>query len=256
VSTVLEAAAYETLAVLAAVLPSPPAQLLEVGCGRGALAALLAERGYSVTGLEPDAEAAAAARERDVRVLEEGILDHRGAGRYDVVLFTRSLHHIDRLDEVVNHAFALLTPTGLLVVEEFRREAVSLRGAGFCYDSAALLAAAGLPVHVTDHLEVEDPLERWEADMAGFDEVRHLHTGTRIVSELRRAGEVVFERETPYLWRHILRGPAATATDPRVEAAGEVLHRIERRRIAEGSLPPVGMIVPARRRPATDRPGD
>jgi SAM-dependent methyltransferase len=246
-STVLDLAAYETLAAFAAVLPPPPARVLEVGCGYGALAVVLGEQGYDVTGLEPDPEAAAVARAREVKVLEESIGDHRG-GPYEVVLFTRSLHHIRRLGEVISAALARLAPGGLLVAEEFRREAVSLRGAGFCYDSADLLAAAGLPVETTEHPEVEDLLERWEADLAEVDDGHLLHTGTRILSELHRRADVVFERETPHLWRHILRGRAALLDDPRLEAAADVLHQIERRRISEGTLPPVGMIVAARRR--------
>jgi SAM-dependent methyltransferase len=251
-STVLDLAAYETLAALAAVLPPPPSRVLEVGCGEGALAALLGERGYEVTALEPDPDAAAAARERNVKVLEEGILAHEG-GPYDVVLFTRSLHHMQRLGEAFAHALERLEPEGLLMAEEFRHEAVSLRGAGFCYDSGELLAAAGMPVETTDHPEIDDLLERWEADLAGPDEAHLRHTGTRIVTELQRLADVVFERETPYLWRHILRGAASTSDDPRIEAAADVLQRTERRRITEGTLPPVGMIVAARRRP-TEKP--
>jgi SAM-dependent methyltransferase len=254
-STVLDLAAYETLAAFAAVLPSPPSRVLEVGAGQGALAALLSERGYDVTALEPDPEAAAAARKRSVKVLEEGILAHEG-GPYDVVLFTRSLHHMQRLRETFTHALERLEPDGLLLAEEFRHEAVSLRGAGFCYDSGELLAAAGLPVETTDHPEIDDLLQRWEADLAGHDEEHVVHTGTRIVTELQRLADVVFERETPYLWRHILRGAAATADDPRIETAADVLQRIERRRITEGTLPPVGMIVAARRRPPEDSPGE
>lgn len=246
-STVVELAAYETLAAFAAVLPPPPARVLEVGSGEGALAALLGDRGYDVTGLEPDGASADAARRRGVRVLPERILDHRG-GPYDVVMFTRSLHHIHPLREAITHALGLMGEGGLLLAEEFRRESVSLRGAGFFYDSGELLAAAGLPVETTDHPEIEDLLERWEADIAVGGDGHLLHTGTRIVAELRRQADVVFERETPYLWRHILRGKAANAEDHTIETAADVLQRIERRRIAEGTLPPVGMIVAARRR--------
>jgi SAM-dependent methyltransferase len=244
-TTVAELAAYETFAVLAAVLPPPPAALLEVGCGQGALAALLDENGYRVTGLEPDPDRAALARKRDVHVLDKGVLDHTG-GPYDAVLFSRSLHVVEQLGEVIAHSLEMLTDGGLLVAEEFRREAVSLRAAGFCYDTAELLAAAGLETEASGHPDIDDPLERWDADLAVVERSHPLHTGMRIVTELRRRADVVFERETPGLWRHILRGPAEDSEDPRVEAVAEILHRVERRRVAEGTLPPVGLIVAAR----------
>ncbi|MER7115062.1 methyltransferase domain-containing protein [Saccharomonospora azurea] len=50
-----------TLAHLEPLLPTPPARVLEVGCGRGALAAALADLGYKVTGVDRNAEMAAAA---------------------------------------------------------------------------------------------------------------------------------------------------------------------------------------------------
>ena len=82
-----------TLRFLREVLPAPGSRILEVGCGEGALAARLMEDGYDVTGVEPDADSAARARQRGVRILEAGVLEVSG-GPFDVVAFTLSLHHV------------------------------------------------------------------------------------------------------------------------------------------------------------------
>jgi SAM-dependent methyltransferase len=140
-----EFAVAGTLGMLAEALPAAPATVCEVGAGRGALAAALVVAGYEVTALEPDPVGAAAARSRGVRVAEEGLLEHRG-GPYDVVLFTRSLHHIEPLGGAVDRALDLLRPGGRLVLEEFARDRADRLAASFLYDTFALLYAAGLLV--------------------------------------------------------------------------------------------------------------
>src|ERR1700712_5516675 len=99
-----------TLAHLKQMLPPPPARVVETGCGRGALAAALADLGYEVTGVDRNAEMAVAARERGVCVIQADITDV--SGEYDVVLFTRSLHHAESLDDTLAHAATLLAPGG------------------------------------------------------------------------------------------------------------------------------------------------
>lgn len=124
-----------TLDRLRPLLPEPPARLLEVGCGRGALAVALMELGYRVTGVDRNAEMAAAAGDRGVPVVQADIRDITPGEGYDVVLFTRSLHHADDLDEILGHAASLLTPGGLLVIEEFAWERVNQAAAHFLRQS-------------------------------------------------------------------------------------------------------------------------
>ena len=82
---------------LAALLPAGTRSVLDVGCSRGATAAILRERGVrSVVGIEPDAEDAAAAEavcDRVVRGrLEE--IDEDFRGEFDAVLFGDVLEHL------------------------------------------------------------------------------------------------------------------------------------------------------------------
>jgi SAM-dependent methyltransferase len=222
-----------TLAHLTPLLPPAPARILEAGCGRGALAAALAELGHEVTGVDRDAEMAAAAGERGVDVVHADLLDV--SGEYDVVLFTRSLHHAEDLDAVVAHAATLLAPGGQLVIEEFAWERVDQAAAEFVYDNGALLAAAGL-------LDTDTPA----ADLLGTWVEKHdrLHRGSAMLAALARVGEVTTV-DTPVLWRLVDgRGGRWLDTD-RAPAALAALRAAEERRIAAGTLPKTGIVARA-----------
>lgn len=220
-----------TLAHLKQLLPPAPARILEAGCGRGALAAALADLGYEVTGVDRNAEMAAAAAERGVRVIHADVLDV--SGEYDVVLFTRSLHHVDDLDAIVAHAATLLAPGGQIVVEEFAWERVDQAAAEFVYDNGALLVAAGL-------LDTETPsadlLDAWVAQHSW------LHRGSAMLDALGRAGELTTV-DTPILWR-LVDGRGGRWIEPgRAADVLDAMRQAEERRLAAGTLPAVGLLA-------------
>ncbi|WP_082373523.1 bifunctional 2-polyprenyl-6-hydroxyphenol methylase/3-demethylubiquinol 3-O-methyltransferase UbiG [Nocardia sp. NRRL S-836] len=222
-----------TLAHLTPLLPPAPARVLEAGCGRGALAAALAELGHDVTGVDRNAEMAAAARERGVDVLHADLLDV--SGEYDVVLFTRSLHHAEDLDALLTHAVTLLAPGGRLVVEEFGWERVDQAAAEFVLDSGALLRAAGV-------LDTETPA----TDLLGawVERHEHLHRGSAMLAALGRFGALTTV-DTPMLWR-MVDGRGGRWRD--ADRAPDVLAALragEERRLAAGTLPHVGIAASA-----------
>ncbi|MGM1063222.1 class I SAM-dependent methyltransferase [Saccharothrix sp. Mg75] len=224
-----------TLAHLAPLLPSSPARVLEAGCGRGALAAALAGLGHDVTGVDRDAEAVHAARERGVRVVHADVREV--SGEYDVVLFTRSLHHADDLDEVLGHAAALLAPGGHLVVEEFAWERVDRAAAHFLHDHRAVLVSAGLLDAPTP---TGDLLDAWVADHDS------LHRGSAVLDALGRVGPEPVTAGTPVLWRLVNgRGGTWTGSD-RTPAVLGALRVAEERGIAAGLLPAVGVVASVR----------
>lgn len=240
-----------SLARLRPLLPPPPAHLLEAGCGTGALAEALGGLGYRVTGVDPDPEACAVAAARGVTVRNIGIGDVTvGADSYQAVLFTRSLHHVDDLDGTVAHAAALAGPGGLLVLEEFARERVDRVAAGFLYDTRGLLVTAGV-LDAHEHIPAidpeEDPLDRWERERGETSE-RPLHTGEAMLGALARAGAVVESvSDTDTLWRLLCPpGTGWHAEDRTAQALVETVRRVECRRIAEGTITPVGLVVAAR----------
>jgi 2-polyprenyl-3-methyl-5-hydroxy-6-metoxy-1,4-benzoquinol methylase len=83
----MELETEDSLAFMQEVLPPPPAAILEVGCGEGALAARLQAAGYRMVAVDPDCESVATARGRGLEVVEATIQKADLAGPFDVVTF-------------------------------------------------------------------------------------------------------------------------------------------------------------------------
>jgi SAM-dependent methyltransferase len=226
-----------TLAHLTPLLPAPGARVLEAGCGRGALAAALADLGYSVTGVDRSAAMVAATAERGVPAIQADILDV--SGEYDVVLFTRSLHHAENLDDILAHAAALLAPAGRIVIEEFAWERVDRAAAHFVHDNRAMLVATGL----FDAEPIEgDLLEEW------VEGHRSLHKGSTMLAALGRVGSGLTTVSASILWR-LVDGRSGAWIEPATRAADALnaIRDAEQRRIAAGMLPQVGLFASVQR---------
>lgn len=91
---------------------SPPAQVLEVGCGEGELAHALTRAGHSVTAIDPRAPEGPIFQ----RVGIEGFSD---PGPFDHVVASLSLHHVEDLGRALDKIAAVLRKGGSLVVVEF-----------------------------------------------------------------------------------------------------------------------------------------
>ncbi|WP_433276128.1 class I SAM-dependent methyltransferase [Pseudonocardia xinjiangensis] len=226
-----------TLAHLKPLLPPPPARILEAGCGTGALAAALADLGYTVTGVDRNAEMTAAAEKRGVSVIQSDVRDVSG-DEYDVVLFTRSLHHAESLDDILAHAATLLAPNGQVIIEEFAWERVDHAAAHFLFDNRALLVAAGL-------LDADFP----SGDLrdAWVDRHNSLHQGSAMLAALSRVGSNVTTVATSILWR-LVDGRGGVWVEPATRApdALNAIREAEERRIAAGMLPSVGLLASVR----------
>ncbi len=222
-----------TIAHLKPLLPAPPARVLEAGCGRGALAAALTDVGYEVIGVDRNAEMAAAAKERGVAVIQADL--HDVSGEYDVVLFTRSLHHAESLDDLLAHAATLLAPDGQIVIEEFAWERVDHAAAHFLVDNQAMLVATGL---LAAELPDGDLLDAW---VAGHN---YLHQGSAMLAALNRIGSNVTTVTTSMLWR-LVDGRGGAWLEPATRAADALgaIREAEERRIAAGLLPTVGLLA-------------
>jgi SAM-dependent methyltransferase len=220
----------------------PGARVLEVGCGRGALAAKLLARGWALTAIDRSPEAVQAAQGLGVPAAEADFLAYRG-GPFDAVLFTRSLHHIHPLEGAVDQARHLLAPGGLLVLDEFAWDAVDRTTAAWFYDTMALLDAAEVLGQPWDHaVDGACPLERWRHAHA-HDEP--LHGGERMLEAIAGCFEYQRVDWTPCLYRR-----AADRLDPGARGGAIVarLHAIEALRIGQGVLKPAGLRVVARLR--------
>lgn len=122
-------------------LPAPPARVLDVGCGTGSVAVLLAGLGFTVQGIDLSPRmlerAAAKARRLGVQValLEGDASDPQVAGPFDVVLSRHVLWALPDVPAVLRRWTSLLGPGGRLVLVE-----------GCWHTGAGLLAEHLLPL--------------------------------------------------------------------------------------------------------------
>ena len=92
--------------------------MLEVGCGEGELARALDAAGYPVVAIDPDAPAGRIFRRTTIEAFDD-------RGRFDAVVASRSLHHVEDLAGVLDKLVRLLAAGGPLILNEFawdRRE--------------------------------------------------------------------------------------------------------------------------------------
>jgi SAM-dependent methyltransferase len=90
-------------------------RLLDVGCGDGSFLVTMSWAGWHAEGLEPDARAVAAARDRGL-VVHHGTLDdvELSVGSFDAITLSHVFEHLARPLEALERCRALLRPDGLL----------------------------------------------------------------------------------------------------------------------------------------------
>ena len=192
------------LGFVRATLPPPPARVLEVGAGRGELAAALREVGYDVVAVDPAADGAPGVE--PIPLLEVAGDD----ASFDAAVAIVSLHHVDPLAESCARLAALVRPGGVLAVDEFDVARFDERAAAW---QGAQRAAAGRTA--PDHPAA------WVGDIR-----HHMHPVAEIRSALADAGFDVGEAvRGPYLYRWDL--------DPH-------LRPVEERLVGTGDLPATG----------------
>jgi SAM-dependent methyltransferase len=193
---------FETVAFVEAHVPCHPARILEVGCGDGAVAARLKSHGHAVIAIDSEREAIARACERglDARVASWPDFD---AGHFDVVLFTRSLHHIKPLREAINRAKEVLRSGGRVLVEDFAFEEIDTLWQGWLYSHLVKLDTAGLLRRPGDGLAEKLLEHHGNHDACHCDRDDELHTAPAMLACLREHFGQVDEITAPYLYRYV-----------------------------------------------------
>jgi hypothetical protein len=181
-------------------LPSAPARVLEVGCGRaGGVAPALAGAGYDVLAIDPEAPAGELYRRITLEELDD-------AGPFDAVVAGRVLHHVQPLGPALDK-LAALAP--LLVLDEFAWNHMDEPTVEWYEAQHRLLSAAGR--------EPKGPpsLAEWRERHADL----HPYETLRAEVDARYA-ERHFEWR-PY-FHHWLEGPATEALEEGLIAAGAI----------------------------------
>jgi SAM-dependent methyltransferase len=182
-------------------LPKAPARVLEVGCGDGRLARALSSLGHQVSAIDPrapDGEVFAAV----------SLEDFADPGPFDVVVASRSLHHIGDLGAAVAKIERLLRPGGVVIVNEHAFDRFDSRTARWYLERRAQ----------TDHdapVSLDQCLAEWDADHAG------LHGYEAMRAELDRRFTERFFTWTPQLYGE-LRGAVDESEERRLIDAGAI----------------------------------
>ena len=127
-------------------------KILEVGCGPGQVSLELARNGFNVVGLDISGECIKIARtfsfedpwgkdRGNLEYIQQDFMKHKG--KYDIVLFTATLHHFPNSNRVLEHASDLLNPEGLVILDEPARDLVSKRNTVMILLIKSLLSSAG-----------------------------------------------------------------------------------------------------------------
>jgi SAM-dependent methyltransferase len=170
----------DVLAFVRSALPAPPAHVIEVGAGRGELAAELRGAGYEVRAIDPVAEDGSG-------VERVGLLEVDGT--FDAAVAIVSLHHVEPLEECCAQLATLVRPGGLLVIDEFDVARLDERAATWWlaqrralgrsepHDAAGLVSAMRGHIHtlravreaLLAYFELAEPvpgpyLHRWELE--------------------------------------------------------------------------------------------
>ena len=189
-----------------AYLPSPPARVLDVGCGQGDLTTALAVDGYDVLGIDPVAPQGDRFRRIRLEDLEPD------EGPFDAVVASHSLHHIRDLGQALDRVVGLLRPGGALVLDEHGWDLADEETLDWLYNQRRTLAAAG---QGEAPASLETLRDEWAAQHVG------LHGFEALRSEVdARFDERAFVR-APFFYR-LLGGVATEVLEQALIDAGAI----------------------------------
>ena len=119
-------------------------KLLDMGAGTGHFLSVAQQKGWEVTGLEPDSDARAlAASMNRVELLPQDQLHQLPSGQYDVITLWHVLEHVYHLQRDMARLSDLLKPDGTLVIAVPNRKSYDAR----YYKE--FWAAYDLPIHLS-----------------------------------------------------------------------------------------------------------
>ena len=97
---------------------SSPQRILEIGCGAGDLAYALKEQGHNILGIDTSEKAIINTKAKGV-LAKLGRIEDIEDNNFDIILFTRSLHHIHPIESCLEVARLKLKSSGQIILEDF-----------------------------------------------------------------------------------------------------------------------------------------
>jgi ubiquinone/menaquinone biosynthesis C-methylase UbiE len=216
-------------------IPVRNTKILEAGCGEGDIAYHLQAKGAVITAVDIDAEVVPLAIEKGVRVLNMDFLSVKG--EFDIILFTRSLHHMTDVNTAMQHATCLLKKKGVIILEEFDYTNMDVITAEWFYKSLAQLKKDNL---LKTEINIPDnPIEQWKES---HDHDPALFSG----SDMAKAVKLNFSRvkvtRGPYLFRYM---EDLVIQNQDTEKLIEQIYQNEKELIEIGKILPLGIRVVA-----------
>ncbi len=195
-------------------MPPSPATVVELGCGQaGGHIPALTRLGYQATGVDLEAPQGPAYQRTTFE-------DYQPGSPVDAVVACVSLHHVNNLGVVLDHASEIMSAAGVMLVTEWISEDFDEATAGWCFrhrlrdpgEPGAWLAelnaewtASGLP---------------WAAFRTRWLEHHHLHPAAAIRDELADRFVTTYLSTGPYYFPDLL--DADALTEHAAIGAGEI----------------------------------
>jgi SAM-dependent methyltransferase len=181
-------------------LPSPPARVIELGCGRfGGHVPALIHAGYEATGVDPEAPEGDAYRRTTFE-------DYGPEDPADAVIASVSLHHVADPGVALDHVGEVLRPDGALIVIEWILEDFDEAAAQWCFRHQAREPGGWLD-QLREHW-AESGLS-WGAFFGGLLEEHGLHPAGVIRRELDARFTATHLSTGPYYFSELLDADAA-----------------------------------------------
>jgi len=191
----------ETLQFVLENLSSKKLRILEVGCGSGAVAKQIQNLGYEIIALDSSVKAIDAAKELGIDARIANFPDFAEAP-FDVILFTRSLHHIRPLKSALQRAHQLLKPSGLLIVEDFAFNDTSEYTAAWFYRLLKLLDSCDVLLPAEDSFGRK--LLKGGGEFSLWHEHTHeINTAQEVLQAIGEHFEILQTTSAAYLYRYV-----------------------------------------------------
>ncbi|KAI8640019.1 S-adenosyl-L-methionine-dependent methyltransferase [Parasitella parasitica] len=146
--------------------PEKIVKLLEVGCGPGDFSLIMKDALHDkidITAIDPSDDIEQALRKStglDVHFMKEDIFTFKPEQKFDVILFSKSLHHCNPVDQALKNAYDLLSDSGILIAEEIQFASINDSDISWFLDRLDLVRSSGHFISIEERLERAGPTQK------------------------------------------------------------------------------------------------